>query len=200
MNIAPYDAEEILNDVLARLPQSLRMVIEGQRNTVFIAGGFVRDTMAQLEPKDIDIFTTDDVSEVKVNAIVSRLGRQVAMSGNSDTFDVEGMPVQVISRWFASSADELFELFDFRCCKVAIEWSDGSWKFRSAGLLTLIDVLGLRLTYCNPVRNDDGEGSIHRAFRLQKRGWHIDGSEIDRIIERVKKSAREGTTTTIKSS
>lgn len=181
--------EQDLRLVTSRTPQYVRDVMVNY--PVFLAGGFIRATIAGEEVNDIDLFSRDcDL----IKSLVAQLsmgaqagGAKVHKSENAWTIIGHGrMPVQFITRWLYTDPNVLVNQFDFTIAQAAIWYDQAETKWVSVCSDRFYpDLAAKRLTYTYPNREEDGAGSILRAFKFVKKGYNIQAENIGAVIARL---------------
>lgn len=180
-----------LRYVVARLPKDIRELLTEHSNKLFVGGGFIRATVANEEPSDIDLFGSDaDYLLSVANILVARRpGSRMHKSKNAITVITPNrLPVQFITRWTFDTADALVASFDFTVCQAAI-WragnqSNSGWR-ASVGDRFYIDLAARRLVYTSPVRDEEAGGSLLRVLKYVKRGYSIQVTSLGNVIARL---------------
>lgn len=160
---------EDVTRAVAKLPERVARLLQAQ--PVFIAGGYVRDTIAGQRPRDIDVFTPGAECS---DACISALGGADKAHVTEFAHTFPGTPpVQVIRRWSFGSPDEIFEHFDFTIARAAIFFADGEWR-GVCGSRFYADVAAKRIVFdpTDATRSelDDG-GSLLRLCKYLRRGY-----------------------------
>lgn len=180
-----------LRHVVERLPRDVRQLLTTHHGRLYVAGGFVRATVAGEEPSDIDFFG-DDAEHLAVIAQQfheSREGSTLHASENAITvLTPNRLPVQFITRWTFKDAESLVKSFDFTVCQAAI-WRCGpqvnaAW-LSSRSSRFYIDLAGRRLHYTNPVRDEEAGGSMLRVLKYTKRGYSIQVDSLGQVMARM---------------
>lgn len=175
-----------LNHVVRRLPKDVTNML--RTHAVFLAGGFIRETVAGNEPKDIDVFGSG-AETIKLIAKDFANARQARahLSGNAITvLCPPRMPVQFITRWTFSDAEPLVKSFDFTVCQAAIWFNKSTNQFASAIADDFYsDLAARRLVYTTPLRDEEAGGSMLRVLKFVKRGYSIQADSLGLVIARV---------------
>jgi hypothetical protein len=178
---------------------------------LFLAGGFIRATIAGEKVSDIDMFgiSKDDLMRIAKDLTLSRKGRYFETKNAITVLAPPRFPVQFITRWLFSDANLLVESFDFTVCKAAI-WAervadtvkDGvhTKKHKFHSLISdgfYADLAARRLVYTHPIRDEEAGGSLMRAIKFVKKGYNIQAQSLAGVISRVmcKVNTKGGTIT-----
>jgi hypothetical protein len=155
--------------ILQALPKSIR-----ESKGCWVAGGFVRDTIAGLEPRDIDLFITKD----KRYAFQSSL--TFKPSDKPSVFETKagGRNVQLITVESGDVPSFVAQRFDFVCCTGAIELGKGNGEYFHSEFKRDVDERVLRLN--NPLSLVPS--SILRILKLVARGWTIEPETMAKAI------------------
>lgn len=174
-----------LRFVTARIPKDIRDLM--MAHTLFLGGGFIRETIAGQKPNDIDLFGTDKGA---LHLMADLL--QAKRSGESRKFTTDNaitvlspprMPVQFITRWLFEDPTMLMESFDFTVCQAVI-WFDGRWRSHIAdGFYP--DLAARRIVYTAPTREEEAGGSMMRVRKFLARGYTIQATSLASVIARV---------------
>lgn len=160
--------------------------------TIYVGGGFVREIVAGGEPVDIDIFAdTKERADLAANDLVRSRGAGTKKHVSKNAITVltpNRLPVQFITRWIFDNPSDLVRSFDFTVCQAAI-WRDGRvstspWKSMTHRNFYQ-DLAGRNLIYTNPVREEEAGGSMLRALKFVRRGYHIQVASLGRVMTRV---------------
>lgn len=180
-----------LNFVVRRIPRDIRNLMQG--HTLFLGGGFIRETIAGGEVKDIDLFGTSKevLNELAEKLSTEREGRLHSTDNAITLIAPPRMPVQFITRWCFDRAQPLAESFDFTVCQVVIWHEAGQWH-SLAGPGFYSDLAARRLVYTYPKRDEEAGGSIMRVRKFLKRGYNIQPSSLGGVIARLCTKVRWG--------
>jgi hypothetical protein len=155
---------------------------------VFLAGGFVRDTLSRQTPADIDLYAADQ-------ATLAELRRRLNAAFQVPTVETEFAvtylipdrpPIQVIRRWTFDHPQPLLEAFDFTIAQAVVWWEAGS-RPGPAGHLSgsfFRDLAAKRLRYTSPAKPEAG-ASLLRAFKFAARGYRIDPESLADLVANV---------------
>lgn len=180
-----------LRYVATRLPRDIRDLLTANPRRLYVAGGFIRATIAGETPSDIDIFGDD---KAWLDATAERLA---ATRGNSKLHRTKNaitlltpdrLPVQFITRWTFGDPRALIKSFDYTVCQAAL-WRGGNqskspWCSR-IGEGFYVDLAGRRLVYTHPQHEEEAGGSLLRAIKYIKRGYSIQVSSLGGVVARL---------------
>lgn len=175
-----------LQFVVRRIPRDVRDMLTA--GPLFLGGGFIRETIAGGEVKDIDIFgPSTDALQTAAHGLATVREVTPFVSDNAITLIAPPrMPVQFITRWMFADAGSLVASFDFTVCQAAI-WFDraaGAWQSQiSAGFYP--DLAARRLVYTAPQREEEAGGSMMRVRKFLGRGYNIQADSLGGVIARV---------------
>ena len=173
-----------LQFVVARIPRDIRDVM--LKNKIYVGGGFIRETIAGGEVKDIDMFgesvplltTIADLISLQRNARTHRSPNAVTV------ICPPRVPLQFITRWCFADALDLVPSFDFTVCQAAVWFDKGHWRsaihddFYS-------DLADRRLVYTFPKREEAAGGSMLRVRKFLQRGYNIQATSLAGVIARL---------------
>jgi hypothetical protein len=177
--------------VVKNLPSVVRDLLREFGPNLCVAGGFCRDSITARDPKDIDIFATDDA--VMKRAIewfgwnASEYGSKV--TANAVTFhpffNRELADVQFITRVYYDFHEELILSFDFSVCQVEVCFDPQSGRFQGhCSELFWKDIRDEKATYTAPDRDEDPGASILRAFKFSYKGYKISEADVTSMLGR----------------
>jgi hypothetical protein len=180
-----------LQFVVRHIPKDVREQL--MTLPLYAAGGFIRETIAGGEVKDIDLFgETKEALAAFAETLAAK--RQVLTHRTDNAITLLSpprMPVQYITRWVFSTAQPLVESFDFTVCQVAI-WFDRDicvWRSMcSAGFYP--DLAARRLVYTFPVCDEEAGGSMMRVLKFLSRGYNIQATSLAGVMARVAMKVR----------
>ncbi len=201
--------EELTRDeiyrVLAHVPASVHNILKV--DDVVLAGGVIRDTLAGLPVKDIDIFCH---SEAQAERLALRTSSFIRRTTFAFTAPLKGeLPVQFVFYKDFVDAKDLVRQFDFRACCAGIYWRCDI--YREVGLSKPngwegIAVEGFRqdcqervLRFMSQKKDENKLTALRRALDFARKGWTISNEELTAIVthfepglevERVKRSFR----------
>jgi hypothetical protein len=168
----------LLRRVGAAIPDEIRVLMDAHHETKFVvAGGFVRDVLLGVEPRDIDLYIVGERSDDKATELVRGINSKKkdresfnAVSRNAITIPAppKGIPIQVITRWEFLDASLVLNSFDFTVCRASV------WGFDGEDLRGFVDrrfwkdAATKTLTY---VGSDEPKASMLRMLKFVSRGY-----------------------------
>lgn len=176
-----------LNFILRRLPQDVRQLIKNKQ--LFLAGGFIRATIAGEVPSDIDLFG-GSIDVLKYEAMQFAIARQGRMHETDNALTVltpsRRLPVQFITKWLygAGEQDKLLAEFDFTIAQAVIWWQKDGWHSAISNAFYR-DLAAKRLIYTFPKRIEAAGGSLLRARKFLMRGYNIQAEGLAGVISRL---------------
>jgi hypothetical protein len=173
-----------LRRVVAWLPKDVVALLK--KEPLFLAGGYVRATVSQEKPSDIDLFGPDKerLDRLALELAHSRKGRKHDTDNAYTVLAPGRTPVQMIHRWLYGDAERLVGEFDYTVARACVWWADDKWK-------SLVDerfypdLAARRLVYCSPKRKEDAGGSLLRARKFLRQGWFIDAQNLGAVVARL---------------
>lgn len=183
MNLTSND----LGLVLSRLPRDVFKLI--QDRGLFLAGGFIRATIAGEKVNDIDLFGGSEAHLKMCSSLLEsvRKDSRLIKTGNASTLLCSGRtPIQFIHRWVYDHHEPLVNSFDFTIAQAVIWWDAKDKKWRSIAAPTFYsDLAGKRLVYNCPQRNEDAGGSMLRVRKFLRYGYRIDAVNLAKVMARL---------------
>lgn len=175
-----------LQFVVRRLPRDVRDML--MNAPFFVAGGFIRETIAGGEVRDIDVFgpTRGQLLDA-ADSFAKRRQVEPHVSDNAITvLCPPRLPVQFITRWTFQDGSSVVKSFDFTVCQAAV-WFDRTEKvWRSEiGEGFYPDLAARRLVYTMPTREEEAGGSMMRVRKFLMRGYNIQATSLGAVIARV---------------
>lgn len=184
-------AEELRNaDVLwlvRKLPEQVRHAAESRNHKLFIAGGFIRATIAGETVNDVDMFTDSLDSARSVAAQIHRGGDTSGLIETPNAITVRSTdPVsQIIHRWTFDNLRDCVDSFDFTIARAGLTY-DGKWlSFCDEDFYS--DLAAKRLRYRAPDRREDEAGSMLRMLKFYGRGYRAPLYDIAAVTARAMK-------------
>jgi hypothetical protein len=201
-----------LNFVLMRCPKDIVKLLKDNAGKLFLAGGFIRATIAGEKPADIDLFgtTKEDLLRIAKDLTLERKGRFFETQNAITVLAPPRFPVQFITRWVFGVPGTLISSFDFTVCQAVI-WAERSlipttpeitpepgkaieakevYKFHSLCSDSFYpDLAARRLVYTHPVRNEEAGGSLMRVIKFVKKGYTVQAPTIAGVVARLTMSA-----------
>ena len=186
--------------VMSRCPKDVRRLLILNAGKVFLAGGFVRAVIAGEKVSDIDLFggSTEHLLSVAKDLTLRRKGKYFETDNAITVLTGTRYPVQFITRWLYTKAEDLIKSFDFTIAQSVI-WAErvnpdekvAKGKLPKVIFRSLIadtfyaDLAARRLTYTMPVREEEAGGSMMRVLKFIKRGYNIQPSSLAGVIARL---------------
>lgn len=173
-----------LRFVVSRIPKDVRAIIITR--PVILAGGFIRGTIAGEKISDVDLFVPDkQVAELcAMELALARKGRMHRTDNALTVLSPPRYPVQFITRWLFSTAEEVSASLDFTVCQAAVWFADKRWQSVCSQEF-YPDLAARRLVYTMPKRNEDAGGSMLRVLKYVKRGYSIQAESLAGVITRM---------------
>jgi hypothetical protein len=183
-----------LNFVLSRCPKDIVKLLKENTGTVFLAGGFIRATIAGEKVSDIDLLgdNADHLLSLAKDLSLSRKGRYFQTKNAITILAPPRIPVQLVTRWLFNDPQKLIESFDFTVCQ-SVVWATKVlnidppvYKFHS--LISdqfYADLAARRLVYTFPSRDEDAGGSMMRVLKFLKKGYNIQAGSLAGVIARL---------------
>lgn len=181
-----------LNFVIRRIPQDIRMLLKDL--PLFLAGGFIRETIAGGDVKDIDLFGDTKLS-LQSTAHVLASKRQTRPHETDNAITVLApprLPVQFITRWCFAKPEDVVASFDFTVCQAVVWYERTTHQWLSmVGDGFYPDLAARRLVYTFPVREEEAGGSMMRVRKFLARGYNIQADSLGGVIARMAMKVRE---------
>jgi len=179
-----------LNFVLSRTPRDIVKPLRNNPGKLFLAGGFIRATIAGDQVADVDMFgaTKEQLTSIAKDLCLERKARMFETKNAITVLSPPRHPVQFITRWLFDRAEDLIGSFDFTVCQSVI-WAEIQGEatvFKSmAGDHFYIDLAARRLNYTRPKRIEEAGGSILRAIKFIKKGYNIQAPSLAGLVARI---------------
>jgi len=175
-----------LQFVVRRIPKDVRDILT--RGPFLLGGGFIRETVASGDVKDIDLFGPSKGQLLDAAAALA-LKREVKEHTTDNAITVlcpPRLPVQFITRWVFDAAEPLVQSFDFTVCQAAIWFDRKSEQWMSCVADHFYsDLAARRLVYTSPARDEEAGGSMMRVRKFLARGYNIQALSLGAVISRV---------------
>ncbi len=167
---------------LLGIPSQVR---EAMDESVFLAGGFIRAVIAGEPVNDLDFHV---VNVGHVETLATNLAKiyetQKQSTLNAHTILAFGMPaIQVIRRWTFPSLEDCIRSFDYTIAQAGIVKTPTGWRGICCDRFYQ-DLAAKRLVYTTPDRDEDAGGSLLRALKFAKRGYHIAPEDLSEVMAR----------------
>lgn len=197
-----------LNFVLNRCPRDVIKILKNNKGT-YLAGGFIRATIAGEKVSDIDLFgDTKTGLEVYAKDLALNRKGKVHKSKNAITvLSPPRFPVQFITRWLFDNPEDLVNSFDFTICQAVI-WAEvveevlqdetnpsdreqnketkKIYKFYSLCSDSFYsDLAARRLVYTFPIREEEAGGSFMRVVKFIRKGYNIQAPALAGVVSRL---------------
>lgn len=172
--------------VLSRVPRDVRELLI--KHKLFLAGGFIRATIAGETPSDIDLLGPDKIKLLEMGlALALERGAKTHSTDNALTIiSPPRLPVQFITRWLVDSAEQLIAQFDFTVVQACIWFDQESKTWQSVCNKDFYaDLAARRLVYTSPKRHEDAGGSMLRVIKYIQRGYIIQAPSLARVMSRM---------------
>lgn len=182
---------------LRTCPKAVLAELRSRPSQLFLAGGYIRDSITREKPHDLDLFAPSaELAEAAARSIAAYDDRHLPLirTDNAWTICHPSLHIQVIHRWTFDTPVACIASFDFTIACAAIYYGrvpadDGApegldWisvcdpSFYS-------DLAGRRLVYRNPLRNEDAGGSILRVLKFYQRGYRIPLQSLADVVVRL---------------
>lgn len=174
---------------LRRCPRNVLNMLKTHPGSAFVAGGFLRSTIANEPVNDIDVFAaTPELAKAYAQEMAKSW--KIIETCNTYTIPQVRPPIQVIHRWTYTVLEDLLNSFDFTIASAAMFHDGKSWrgvchpKFYE-------DLAAKRLVYMSPQqRNEDAGGSLLRVLKFYQRGYRIPLDSFAAVIARLLRGVR----------
>ena len=182
-----------LNFVASRIPRDIRELMK--ERGLFLAGGFIRSTIAGEKPSDLDLFgpSLDMLENCALKLTTDRKGRFHTSDNAFTVLSPPRMPVQFIHRWLyeftPEGADKLLSEFDFTIAQAMI-WRDDKGWHSLASERFYPDLAARRLVYTFPQRIEDAGGSLLRVRKFLSKGYNIQAPSLGGVVARIAMAVR----------
>ena len=181
-----------------RIPRPLLDLMLSQNAKLVLAGGFIRDCIANEPINDIDVFTGSKEGARQIASdLAAAKGWQRLETDNAFTVLGGQWPVQFIHRWSFDAPAKCVESFDFTIARAAVWFGDLKDDDRHTILSSTCDdrfycdLAAKRLVYCCPERNEDAGGSMLRVLKFYQRGYRIPLDSLGAVMARMAKDYNE---------
>lgn len=182
-------SKQDLNFVLSRCPRDVVKILKDNAGKLFLAGGFIRSTIAGEKVSDIDLFggNADDLLRMAKDLTLDRKGRYFQTKNAITVLAPPRLPVQFITRWLFNSTDKLIDSFDFTVCQAVI-WAEVDVVhhfYSSISDSFYPDLAARRMVYTFPDREEEAGGSLLRVIKMVKRGYTIQAPALAGVVTRL---------------
>lgn len=180
-----------LDRVVRSLPSDVRDLMWKNQRKLLLAGGFIRAKIAGETPSDIDLFgpsegfLKDMAQELRANrGTVNGNARKHRTKNAITVISIGRISVQFIHRWVFDDPKSCALSFDFTVCQSVVWVENNQWRSMCHPHF-YPDLAARRLRYTSPDREEEAGGSLMRAFKFTKRGYHIPPTSLSGVILRV---------------
>ena len=190
-----------LNFILLRCPRDVLKLLRDNPGTLFLAGGFIRSTLAGEKVSDIDLFggSADDLLRIAKDLTLERKGRYFKTDNAITVLAPPRIPVQFITRWLFSDPRVCILSFDYTICQAVI-WTeqidiipDEPGQERQTKIIFhsaisdafYQDLAARRLVYTFPQREEEAGGSFMRMVKFIKKGYNIQAPSMAGVMARI---------------
>jgi hypothetical protein len=189
-----------LNFILSRCPRDVLKLLRSNPGTLFLAGGFIRSTLAGEKVSDIDLFggSADDLLRIAKDLTLERKGRYFKTDNAITVLSPPRIPVQFITRWLFKDPGLCISSFDYTVCqaviwteKIEIDAPDPELKKTKTIFHSAIsdafyqDLAARRLVYTFPQREEEAGGSFMRMVKFIKKGYNIQAPSMAGVMARI---------------
>lgn len=181
-----------LHFVVSRLPKDVATLLKSER--VYVAGGFIRATIAGERVADIDVLGSDKgrLDYLAKTLAVERRGRVYETDNAFTVLSPPRIPVQFIHRWLFDNPKELVASFDFTIAQAVVWWEPDIGGDSEKGVWASLvsdryyqDLAARRLVYLSPIRKEDAGGSLLRVRKFLKAGYSIQPRSLAKVVARL---------------
>lgn len=177
------------------------------KDILFLAGGFIRATIAGERVSDIDLFgsNADFLLTQAKDLAYNRKGKHHVSKNAITVMAPPRIPVQFITRWLFKDPAKLIASFDFTVCQsviwaethkveklMPIEDKDKPQEYIDKTVFRCMvsdefyqDLAARRLVYTFPVRSEEAGGSFMRVIKFVKKGYNVQAPSLAGVIARV---------------
>ena len=183
--LTPHDMQWCLQ----RTPRPLLQQLQKHSGKLFIAGGFIRSSIANERINDIDCFVPN--AQLAMEVALELVGgdqKKVHGTDNALTVRIGHHCIQFIHRWTFETPEQAIESFDFTIAQAALWWNNvdnfAEWD-SVCSTRFYADLAAKRLVYTCPKRNEDAGGSLLRVLKFYQRGYRIPLPSFANVIARM---------------
>jgi hypothetical protein len=186
---------EDLHLVLSRLPKDVASLLR-DTPSLMLAGGFIRSTITGEPVSDIDLFgpSKEMLQSTAMAFALARKGRFHETQNAFTVLTAGRHAVQFIHRWTYTEPAAVLPDFDFSIAQAVVWWLPGDIKGEWCSAIAdsyYADLASKRLRYLAPKRAEDAGGSLLRARKFIKRGYHIEAHSLAKVIARATMGVRQ---------
>ena len=161
-----------------------------EKDSVMLAGGFIRCCIANEKMTDVDLFVkTKESAELYSRRLTEKSGYFIK-TDNAYTIIDKKPTVQFIHRWTYQNPADIIPAFDFTIARAVI-WYDGTNWQSLCDDRYYADLAAKRLTYCSPIRIEEAGGSMLRVLKFYQKGYRIPLDSLGSVIARLNFGIRQ---------
>lgn len=169
---------------LRRLPKNVFNLMKQEKDSVMLAGGFIRCCVANEKMTDVDLFVKrKEDAELYSRRLTEKSGYFVR-TDNAYTIIGKKPTVQFIHRWTFQNSADIIPSFDFTIARATI-WFDGVRWQSLCDDRYYADLAAKRLVYCSPIRIEEAGGSMLRVLKFYQKGYRIPLDSLGAVIARL---------------
>lgn len=183
--------EDLVIDCLAPFPLYLNERMRENGKEMVLAGGYIRDTLLGVTPKDVDIFGTKATCQDVATALTpGDIDTPMVIRKNSLTLEIGTRTYQFIHKFKFSGPEQLLDQFDYSIARAGI-WYDRSGKKWTGTCWNSWeeDALAKRLLFLDKTPELE---SIVRLLSFTRRGYSVDSLSLSRILTSALASIKAG--------
>jgi hypothetical protein len=176
--------QDEVTHVLSLLPAVVYQQL--QRENVVLAGGAIRDTLAGIPVKDIDIFCHSEEQAARLALELAPFARHTTFAY---TVPLEGLPVQYVYYKDFTTPEDLVQQFDFRACCAGIYWTatPDARPFPPMWVGLAVegfhaDVEARVLRFMSQLKDAGKLTALRRALDFVPKGWTISNEDLTGIL------------------
>lgn len=169
---------------LRRLPKCVFNLMKEEKDSVMLAGGFIRACIANEKIIDIDLFVRQkENAKLYLRRLVKNSGYFIK-TDNAYTVLCKKQTIQFIHKWVYDRPEDIIPSFDFTVARAVI-WYDGTNWSSLCDDRYYQDLAAKRLVYCSPTRIEEAGGSMLRVLKFYQRGYRIPLDSLGAVIARL---------------
>lgn len=171
--------------VVSFIPADVDKAMRAFGTNLVLAGGFVRDVLADERPQDIDLFASSLTFARQARDLIG--GKWFEVGARCDERGGFGkLKVQVISTRVGQAVEELIDGFDFVCCQGAVYFNTAEQRYEGMMHEDMIDdAKRKKLELTENPKTSPPEHSLRRAFDFARRGYTIEPYHLAKLVQRV---------------
>lgn len=175
-----------LDWAVRRLPKDLKYRLEQNVGTLIIAGGYLRSIIGKEFVNDIDVFTSTKEDATLLADTLTDRNRQF-ITDNAISFNVQGINVQIITKWNFQDAEGILQHFDFTVVQAAIWYNKTQTVWEGmVGKDFYQDLAAKRLSYTYPhMAGAEPGASLLRVLKYRDKGYTMPLPDLAEIISRL---------------